>query len=321
LVTKVASSAWEEQAAKVALKKELWQLIEELVAIVPVRQTSIPADVTILKSHMFLVNKYLADGSFDKVKARLVPDGRDQDAELFPNKSSLTVAIHSVFTVLALACQKHWRVVAKIDIKGAFVQRPMSGPPIYMKLDPRITRMAKEMYREFNEFIWDDNCLYTILLKAMYGCVQASALWYALIRRAIEGMNYTVCETDKCVFMKQVGERVYLLLLYVVNILAVVDAEEAARLKAKLEELFGTIQFEEGNKLSYLGMDVSIETSGMTIDMRFYVDQVLEGEEVEVFASPGTKNMFIVESNLKVLLEEVRKSFHLKTAKLLYLAK
>jgi hypothetical protein len=68
-------------------------------------------------------------------------------------------------------------------------------------------------------------------------------------------------------------------------------------------------------------MDVSIETSGTTIDMRFYVDQVLEGEEVEVFASPGTKNMFIVESNLKVLLEEVRKSFHLKTAKLLYLAK
>jgi hypothetical protein len=125
---------------------------------------------------MFLVNKYSAKGSFDKVKARLIADGRDQDAELFPNKSSPTVAIHSVFTVLALACQKHWRVVAKIDINGAFIQTPMTGPPIYMKLDPRIRRMAKELYPEFNEFIWDDNCLYTILLKAMYGCVQASAL-------------------------------------------------------------------------------------------------------------------------------------------------
>jgi hypothetical protein len=115
LVTKVARSAWEEQAAKIAIEKELWQLIEELVVIVPVKCTSILADVTILKSHMFLVNKYLGDGSFDNVKARLVADGRDQDAELFPNKSSLMVAIHSVFTVLALACQKHWRVVAKID--------------------------------------------------------------------------------------------------------------------------------------------------------------------------------------------------------------
>ena len=259
LVTKVARSAWEEQAAKVAIEKELWQLIEELVAIVPVKRTSIPADVMILKSHMFLVNKYSADGSFDKVKARLVADGRDQDAELFPNKSSPAVAIHSVFTVLSLACQKHWRVVAKIDIKGAFIQTPMTSPPIYMKLDPRITRMAKELYPEFNEFIWDDSCLYTILLKAMYGCVQESALWYALIRSVIEGMNYTVSETDKCVFMKQVGDRVYLLLLYVDDILAVVDAEEAARLKAKLEKLFRTIQFEEGDNLSYLGMDVMIK--------------------------------------------------------------
>jgi hypothetical protein len=321
LVTKVARSAWEEQAAKIAIEKELWQLIEELVAIVPVKCTSILADVTILKSHMFLVNKYLGSGSFDNVKARLVADGRDQDAEIFPNKSSLMVAIHSVFTVLALACQKHWRVVAKIDIKGAFVQTPMSGPPIYMKLDLRITRMAKEMYPEFNEFIWDDNCLYTILLKAMYGCVQASTLWYALIRSIIEGMNYTVSETDKCVFMKQVGDRVYLLLLYVDDILAVVDAEEVLKIKAKLEELFGTIQFEEGNKLSYLGMDVAIKNSGTTIDMRFYVDQLLEGEEVEVFDSPGTKNMLIVETNSKALQEEVRKSFHSKTVKLLYLAK
>jgi hypothetical protein len=68
LVTKVARSAWEEQAAKIAIEKELRQLIEELVAIVPVKRTSIPADVTILKSHMLLVNKYMAGGSFDEVK-------------------------------------------------------------------------------------------------------------------------------------------------------------------------------------------------------------------------------------------------------------
>jgi hypothetical protein len=68
-------------------------------------------------------------------------------------------------------------------------------------------------------------------------------------------------------------------------------------------------------------MDMAIKNSGTTIDMRLYVDQLLEGEDVEVFASPGTKNMFIVKSNSKALQEEVRKSFHSKTAKLLYLAK
>jgi hypothetical protein len=131
---------------------------------------------------MFLVNKYLTDGGFNKVKARLVADGRDQDPEMSPNKSSPTVAIRSVFTVLGSACQKkRWRIVMRIDIEGVFVQIPMRGLPIDMKLDPKITQFAKEMYPEFNKFIWKDVCIYTVLLKVMYGCVQASALWYALI--------------------------------------------------------------------------------------------------------------------------------------------
>ena len=40
------------------------------------------------------------------MKARLVADRRDQDPELYPNKFSPTVAIHSVFTVLGLAMVK-----------------------------------------------------------------------------------------------------------------------------------------------------------------------------------------------------------------------
>jgi hypothetical protein len=62
--------------------------------------------MTILKSHMFLVNQYLANGDFNKVKARLVMDGRDQNPKMYPDKSSPAVVIHSVFTVLRLACEK-----------------------------------------------------------------------------------------------------------------------------------------------------------------------------------------------------------------------
>jgi hypothetical protein len=105
-----------------------------------------------------------------------------------------------------MAGEKRWRVVAKIDIKGAFVQTPMSGPPIYMKIAPKIVKYAKELYPELDEFLWRDQCIYTVMLKAMYGCVQASALWYALIRSEIEKMGYMVSETDKCVFIKQVGQ-------------------------------------------------------------------------------------------------------------------
>lgn len=93
------------------------------------------------------------------------------------------------------------------------------------------------------------------------------------------------------------------------------------RLKARLEKLFGMIQFEVRDKLSYLGMDVYIKNHGMMIDMQFYVQQLLEGERLEEFDSPGMKDLFIVMSESKVLQEDVRKSFHSKTEKMLYLAK
>ncbi len=130
-VTKVSRSEWHEKACELAIKLELTQLFNDLKALRIVKRAQIAKGTKVLKSHMFLVRKYLANGAFDKVKARLVADGRDQDPLLYPNKSSPTVAIHSVFTVLGLAATKRWRIVVKIDVKGAFVQTPMSGEPMW----------------------------------------------------------------------------------------------------------------------------------------------------------------------------------------------
>jgi hypothetical protein len=197
---------------------------------------------------------------------------------MYLDKSSPTVAIHSVFTVLGMAGEKRWRVVVKIDNKGAFVQTPMTGRPIYMRLDPKVVRYAKEIYPELDEFQWKDDCLYTIMLKAMYGCVQASVLWYALIRYELEKIGYQVSKTDRCVFTKQVGEKIFTLLLHVDDILALVDAEEAKMLEANLKRRFGEVQFKVGEALSYLGMKIIIRDEGTTVDMSFYVAQILENE-------------------------------------------
>jgi hypothetical protein len=110
-------------------------LFKDLKALRAVKRASIKAGTKILKSHMFVVTKCLASGEFDKMKARLVVDGRDQDPELYPNKLLLMVALHSVFAVLGLAASHKWHVTVKIDIKGAFLHTPMEGEPTYMKLN------------------------------------------------------------------------------------------------------------------------------------------------------------------------------------------
>jgi hypothetical protein len=211
VATKVSRSKWKEKQCGIAIKQELTQLFKELQALRVIRRAEVNMSANVLKSHMFLVCKYLANGVFEKVKARLVSDGQDQDVNLYLDKSLPMVALQSVFTVLGLGAMKTWRKIIKIDLKGAFVQTPMKGQPTYMKLDPKITKYAVELYTEYSNYVEGDGCLYTVMLKVMYGCVPASALWCEKIWSELEKLQYEVGKTDLCVFAKQVGERIFIL--------------------------------------------------------------------------------------------------------------
>ncbi len=229
------------------------------------------------------------------MKDRFVADGRDQDAEIYPDKSSPIVAVHSVFMVLGLASGKPWQIVVKIVLKGAFMQTPMKGEPVYMKIDPKISRYVINMFPDLGDMLKKDGCLYTLLLKAMYGCIQTSTLWYALIKLFLVELGYEGSETDQCVFRKWVGDKVFILLLYEDDILAQVDEKEAERLRVHLRKRFGEVQFEVVKKLSYLGMHIEIKDEGMTVDMSFYVKKLLEGTTVKGQALPSNYNSFIVD--------------------------
>jgi hypothetical protein len=100
--TFVWKNRWEEPAAEAAIKAKITQLFKELHALKPVHCQAIAAGACILTCHRFLVEKFLADGAFDKMKARLVSHRNYQDKNDFPDRSSPTVAIHSVMMVLAL---------------------------------------------------------------------------------------------------------------------------------------------------------------------------------------------------------------------------
>jgi len=97
-----------------------------------------------------------------------------------------------------------------------------------------------------------------------------------LIRSFIEELQYQGSPTDKCMFRKQVGGRIFVLLLYVDDILAQVDEKEAEQLQKHLMRKFGEVQFKVGAKLSYLGMQIYIKDKGTVVDMNFYVKKFLK---------------------------------------------
>jgi hypothetical protein len=185
----------------VSIKVELKQLFhEDANALLPVK--NVPKDWELLKGHMFTVEKYDAVGNYEKTKSRLVADGSTQDRAVYPDKSPPTVAMHSLYTILAFYAGMSMSagyLMGKVDVKGAFVQTPMVGTDVYMRIRKKIVAYLLIMYRHFAEYVQPDGLILTKLLKAIYGCVQAEKLWYDLLTKVLRSRGYVPSETDPCV--------------------------------------------------------------------------------------------------------------------------
>ena len=87
-----------------AIRKELLQLLRQKQVLRPVMYQSLSRKQIkgILRSSMFLKEKFDAKGWFEKLKARLVANGAQQDRRLFDDLSSPTAAIQSLMIYINL---------------------------------------------------------------------------------------------------------------------------------------------------------------------------------------------------------------------------
>jgi hypothetical protein len=93
------------------------------------------------------------------------------------------------------------------------------------------------------------------MLKAMYGCVQASLLWYKLLVQVLESIGFKVSEVDRCVMWLVVGGVVNIILIYVDNLLVFATKAVTDLILQTLKKRFTwlTVERKEVNFL-YLGM-------------------------------------------------------------------
>ena len=105
MATKVSKNTAESPEKVAAIEKadveEIELGFEGLKAVEPVYECDVEGKAH--GSHMFTVEKFLASGEFDQCKSHLVLHGNEQDPILYKDKSSPTVAVHSIFVCLAAA--------------------------------------------------------------------------------------------------------------------------------------------------------------------------------------------------------------------------
>ena len=90
-------------------------------------------------------------------------------------------------------------------MKGAFIKTGMTGTPVYIKCVGTLCKLIVETYPRLKAYLDDNGALYCKLKKALYGCVQASKLWYKQLCSFLQELSYERSGIDMCLFRKVIG--------------------------------------------------------------------------------------------------------------------
>ena len=216
----------------------------------------------IIRSQILLKEKYLPTCVFEKLKARLVAGGNQQDKELYDDLSSPTVSTCAVMTVFSIAAYENRKVVV-VDIGGAYLNADMdTGVDVYMRLDATMSKMMMILDGSYEQYADKRGCVVVKLDKALYGCVESAALWYenlsaTLMSLGFERNAYELCVHNKVSNGTQCTAAVHGDDLIITSInQGMIDG-----LCIGLKDRYGEITRNDGPVLNYLGMvfDLSIK--------------------------------------------------------------
>ena len=128
--------------AEKAVRSELLNMIrKDVFEPALVSQLTRQEDHAIIHSSTFLKEKFRPDGTFGKLKARLVADGSMQDKEIYENLNSPTVATVSVFCMLAMAaCERS--LMSTVDVGSAYLNANLDSS-VFMMLDTSLATGRK----------------------------------------------------------------------------------------------------------------------------------------------------------------------------------
>jgi hypothetical protein len=149
-------------ASRSAIKAEIKQLMD-VRAFQPVHSGGLSEQTKkkIIPSHMFLKEKLLANGEFDKMKARLVAGGNYVDPRSVGEINAPMVHPFTVFFMLNVAAEYSLQLLTA-DIKGAYLIPDIvegTSPDVHIWIEKSLSEMFVEMYPNLKEYLceWETN--------------------------------------------------------------------------------------------------------------------------------------------------------------------
>ncbi len=210
--------------------------------------------------HMFFTFKTKADGSFDKIKARMVANGDQQDQSTIEETFSPTVNAMCVFIIISIAA-RHGLRLSSHDVKGAFL---LSKVPkhrrIIIVIRGELADLFVTMYPEFGEFLTETGELYFMLLRFLYGLPEASNQFYNFIQEKLIKAGYHPTRADSCTFVSEDQDENGKFNYVTIHVDDMLFATSSDKTREKFESAmreFCDLSSQNDSKLSYLGLNIN----------------------------------------------------------------
>lgn len=205
--------------------------------------------------------KTKADGSLDKLKARLVARGFEQLAGVdFMETFSPVVKFSTIRLVFTLAAVRHWNI-QQIDVNNAFLNGDLQET-IYM-VQPR----------GFEDIEHPSHVCK--LTRSLYGLKQAPRAWYDKLKSFLISLGFKRSTSDFSLFHQTNGGQILLVLVYVDDIL--ITGDDGVAVASLIQTLNAQFALKVlGDVSFFLGIEVSKNAHGFLVNQSQYILDILE---------------------------------------------
>ena len=286
-----------------------------------------------MESIIFLVEK--KDG---RIKAQTCANGSTQREYIDRDEAASPTAMTDSILLTSTIEAKQGRDIMTADIPNAFVQTEIDQKDneerIMLKIRGILVDMLVEISPEtYQDYVINENgskVLYLTVLKALYGMLKASMLYYKKFRTDIESIGFILNPYDPCVANRMVDGKQHTITWHV-------DDLKSSHINKKVNDEFfewlkktyasdniGQIKATRGKRHDYLGMILDFSESGvLKVDMTTYIKNMISEfpEKLTKKNCPWNENLFKIDNTAKKLDNQKKQVFHTFVMKGMFLCK
>ena len=268
-----------------ALDKEL-DLLDKKKVWKPILMESLSSEdrALVLNNTKNYVEKYRADGVFEKSKVRILARGdRQTEVGLTEGPVCRVESIHLIVNIALLRDLK----VMKIDFVGAYLNTPMPAEvkQRWILLDKhvsaRLVERDPELWKPFLRF---DGRILVEMLKLLYGYKEAAYYWNKLLLQMFVSDNYTIHPNDPCVVFKREDNLECYIGITVDDCATAIsrDADWENKLLDLCRRFFGEYTIEEGESVNIVGMtyDFNYVDRSVKVSQKKFIKKLIESRGV-----------------------------------------